>query len=361
MAKIALINDQHWGVRNDSDIFFEYQMQFYNNVFFPTMEERGIKILINGGDFTDRRKYINFKTLSRVRKEYVERLNALGVEQHNVIGNHDVFYKNTNTINSMSELFGNMPNCHIYDSPTELEIDGTKILLVPWINPENQEETYRLLTQSDARFVYGHLELKGFKMYANSIEAHGMDPDVFGRFEKVMSGHFHHKSQKRNITYLGAPCEYTWSDYNDPRGFHIFDTDTGELEYIKNPYRMFRKLYYNDDGLNPIEKQKMISELKSMGDHYKNRYVKLMVRKKNDPHLFERMIDTLYSFDPADLKIMEDVAFTDEDADSVNMAEDTLTVLNKHIDQMPDINDKYKGKLKELFGKLHIEAMELED
>lgn len=198
-------------------------------------------------------------------------------------------------------------------------------------------------------------------MYLGSIDAHGMDTSIFDKFEMVMSGHYHHKSSRGNIHYLGSPCEYTWSDYNDPRGFHIFDTDTLELEYIQNPYRMFRKIYYNDEGLDPLEKQKMVSSLKATGGQYTDRCLKLLVRKKHDPHLFERVVDALYSMNPADLKIIEDVAFADDTSDIVSLAEDTLTSLNNHVGQMPDLSDDHKDKLKKLFQELHSNALEMED
>lgn len=359
--KVAIITDQHWGVRNDSDVFFDYQMKFYDDVFFPTLKERGITTLINGGDFTDRRKYINYKTLNRMRTCYLQRLGEMGIVQHNVVGNHDTFFKNTNEINSMGELFKDIPNCNIYPKVSEIELDGLKIVLIPWINEANQEETINFLKETKTKVAIGHLELRGFQMYLGSIDAHGMDTSIFDKFEMVMSGHYHHKSSRGNIHYLGSPCEYTWSDYNDPRGFHIFDTDTLELEYIQNPYRMFRKIYYNDEGLDPLEKQKMVSSLKATGGQYTDRCLKLLVRKKHDPHLFERVVDALYSMNPADLKIIEDVAFADDTSDIVSLAEDTLTSLNNHVGQMPDLSDDHKDKLKKLFQELHSNALEMED
>ena len=41
--KIALLNDTHFGVRNDSEAFRKYQLRFYNEIFFPYLKEHNIK------------------------------------------------------------------------------------------------------------------------------------------------------------------------------------------------------------------------------------------------------------------------------------------------------------------------------
>ena len=48
--KIAILNDTHFGVRNDSEAFRNYQLKFYNEIFFPYIEKHNIKTLIHLGD-----------------------------------------------------------------------------------------------------------------------------------------------------------------------------------------------------------------------------------------------------------------------------------------------------------------------
>ncbi len=54
--KIALLNDTHFGCRNDSPAFIEYQNKFYNDLFFPYLQQYNIKTLVHLGDVVDRRK-----------------------------------------------------------------------------------------------------------------------------------------------------------------------------------------------------------------------------------------------------------------------------------------------------------------
>ena len=159
-----------------------------------------------------------------------------------------------------------------------------------------------------AEVVMGHLEMKGFELLKGNIATHGDDVGVYSKFDLVFSGHYHHKSSKGNIHYLGAFGEYTWSDYNDPRGFTIFDTNTREFEFVQNPYRMFHKVNY-DDGAQDFEFWKSYDY-----DKLKESYVKVIVINKQNPYLFDNVIDNLYKAGVSDISIVED--FTDTSFDT---------------------------------------------
>ena len=69
--KIALITDTHFGARGDSMLFYDYMMEFYNEVFFPYIDEKKINTVIHLGDVVDRRKFINFNVLHRFKKDFL--------------------------------------------------------------------------------------------------------------------------------------------------------------------------------------------------------------------------------------------------------------------------------------------------
>jgi DNA repair exonuclease SbcCD nuclease subunit len=225
--KIALINDTHFGVKNDSPLFLDHQQRFFEEIFFPYLDEHNIETVLDLGDTFDRRKYINFVTLNRAKQFFFEPMKSRGIDYHAVVGNHSVYYKNTNEINSMSLLLQEYENVSVYvHEPKELTFGSTRFIMVPWINRENQELCYRTLQTTSADIVLGHFEIAGFEMMRGMRCDHGMDKDIFSRFEAVYSGHFHHPSEYGNIRYLGAQYEMTWTDYAGRRGFSVIDTES---------------------------------------------------------------------------------------------------------------------------------------
>ena len=247
--KIALLNDTHFGCRNDSPAFMKYQNRFYEELFFPYLVDNNITTLIHLGDVVDRRKFINHNTAYNFKHKFWNRLDELNIDTHILLGNHDTYYKNTNEINAMDNL-SLSKDIKIYRKPETINFDGLDILFVPWIADDIMEESLHTIDSSQAEFVMGHLEIKGFEMHKGYFNEHGLEKNIFHRFEKVISGHFHKKSDDGQIYYLGAQYEMTWSDYMCPKGFHIFDTDTRELTRIPNPLRIHKKIIYDDEENN---------------------------------------------------------------------------------------------------------------
>lgn len=350
--KIALITDTHFGARNDSQAFAKFFYRFYTKVFFPYLDQHNIKTVVHLGDIVDRRKYINYTSAKLLRETLIKPLYKRGIQAHFLIGNHDTYFKNTNDINSLTELYSNnsYPNIKVYHKKPEMvEFDGCQILLTPWICSGNYEQSMEVINNTTAQVLFGHLELKGFEMYKGSINNHGFDSNVFSRFDVVCSGHFHHKSTVGNINYLGAPYEITWSDYDDPRGFHVFDTDTRTLEFIPNPITMFEKIHYDDSNTT------MELIVNQDFDQYKDKFVKVIIREKTNPYWFDMFIDKLEKAGPHNVQVVEDHLHLDleSDDDIVNEAEDTMTILSKYIDALDISTDKQlvESTIKELYAE----------
>ena len=96
--KIALINDTHWGARNDSPAFIDYFNRFYNEIFFPYLQQNNINTIVHLGDVVDRRKFINHNTAHNFKLNFWDKIDLLNIDTHVIIGNHDTYYKNTNEI-----------------------------------------------------------------------------------------------------------------------------------------------------------------------------------------------------------------------------------------------------------------------
>jgi len=355
---IGLIADTHYGIRNDSSVFYSYQSKS-NEFFLDEFKKRGVTNIIHLGDLFDRKKYINYITLNQCRLNFLNKIKTMGFTMDIIAGNHDIYHKNTHDVNSLRELIaGRYDNIDIYSVATVKNYDGLDILLIPWICDTNKDVALYKIQNTSASIAFGHLELNGFQMYKDTtLMDHGYDKKLFDGFDLIASGHFHHKSTVGNINYLGAAYEFVWSDFNDPRGVHVFDTNTRSLEFIQNPYSMFHMELYDDSDpeiINDLIKTKDYSYLKDA-------YVKMVVMKKNNPYLFDVLMDKIYAVSPTDITIVEDMTqFTDnEEENSVNESEDTLTILSKYIDglQMVVDPDKMKAHMREIY----MESIALEE
>ena len=346
--KIAIITDQHFGARKNSKLFHDYFLKSYEDIFFPTLIKEGITTIVDMGDTFDSRKGVDFVSLEWAKNNYYDKLAELGITIHTIIGNHTAYYKNTNDLTGVGLFLREYDNIKIYSEAEEVRIDKTKFLFVPWINSENQEKTFEVIEESDSPCVMGHLELNGFMATRGHFMEHGMDAHVFDKFDKVYSGHYHMRSNKENVFYLGNPYEMYWNDVNDRnRGFHLFDTDTLVHTPVNNPYQMFHNLYYEDTPHQMLDITK-----------YDKKILKVIVRKKSDPKQFEKYIDKLYSSNLAELKIVENFDFTEGEEFEADESEDTISLLNRYI-QESEV-DLDKSVITEILQDVYKEACEVE-
>ena len=357
--KISIITDQHFGSRNDSTHFLDYYDKFYKETFFPIIDSERIDTVLILGDTFDRRKYVNFYTLKRAREMFFDELHERNIEVYMLAGNHDTYFKNTNDVNSVDLLLREYNNINVIDSPQTIHLNYENVThdvcMIPWICPENYQQCLTEMKNTSATLCMGHFEIAGFAMHRGMPSQEGLDRGLFKRFDYTFSGHYHHKSDADSIYYLGNPYELTWQDYNDPRGFHLFDLSTRNLTFIHNPNVMFHRIVYDD-------KISSISDIMALSlGEYNSKYVKVVVVNKTNPYLFDQFMNKLYNVNPIDITIVED--FTDltesTEDDIINEAEDTITIINKFVDNVKEEhidNDKLKTLLKELY----VEALNLE-
>ena len=320
--KVAIITDQHFGARKNSKLFHDYFLKFYNEVFFPTLEKEGITTIIDMGDTFDSRKGIDFSALSWAKNNYYDRLRDMGVTVHTVVGNHTAYYKNTNEVNAVDLLLREYDNVIVYSEATEVKVDNLDVLFVPWINQDNEEQTLKLIDKTSCAVAMGHLELIGFRVHRGYVMDHGADAKVFDKFDRVYSGHYHTRSDNGKIYYLGNPYEMFWNDCKDTRGFHIFDTETLEHVPVNNPNRLFYIIYYEDDDYQTFDARE-----------YKDKIVKVIVRKKTNLKKFEKFVDKLYNVGVFELKVVENFQVEENENFEAFESEDTLSILNRYIEE----------------------------
>ena len=300
--KLAFLGDLHYGVRNDSEVFYNLQKQFFTEVFFPSLKENSVTNVIQVGDFFDRRQYINFKTLYYLKDYLPQLLLEYNIQMYVLIGNHDTALKSSNHINSPALLLADIPNITVLEDLCHLKLtendEEFNITVIPWINNNNYKESIEFIANSPHQYVTGHFELKGFEMHKGHVSESGMSADIFDRFIKVISGHYHTKSDKGNILYTGTPYELTWSDWNDKKGFWILDTLTHDINFIPNPNTIYHRIeYWNKDSKEYIK-------IEPPTDSVTGKYVKLICVKKDDEYMFEQYLKKLGKECPIDINVV---------------------------------------------------------
>tara|TARA_X000001382_G_C3158087_1_gene175266 strand:- start:315 stop:1373 length:1059 start_codon:yes stop_codon:yes gene_type:complete len=351
--KVAIITDTHYGGKNDNISFAAFQRKFYQDTFFPILRREGITTILHLGDVFDRRKYSNYNSLSLAKEMFFEP--ARDYDVHMLVGNHDCYYKNNNDVNSITLTCAEYDNITVYqDVPKVTSVGGADILFIPWIAPAHYAQSVDVISSAPADVAMGHLEINGNEVMPGLVCDHGLDRDLFKRYERVFSGHYHGQQDDGHIRYLGAPYEITWNDYNTAKGFHTYDTDTREFEFHQNPNKLFKKIFYDDT------KEDMLSMDLS---EYENTYVKIFVVNKTDFYTFDRFVESCYDIGNfLELKIVEDFSDLDPNAiadESLEEIEDTMSLLSKYVDEI-DSQALDKPKLNKLLKGLYIEAQEIE-
>jgi DNA repair exonuclease SbcCD nuclease subunit len=344
--KAVILNDTHFGYKADSPIVLEYFLSFFEEQLFPYLKENNIKTIFHLGDVFDRRKYVNFKTLNQVRQRFFEPLRDMGIKCIAICGNHDTYYRNNNKVNSLDELVSQYPNWEIYSEPTEIKLSDCCVALVPWINPENEEYAAQFISETTCSLLLGHLELYGFQSIRGVFVEQGYEPKHFDKFEYVLTGHYHIKSSRDNIHYLGTQYQMAFSDVWEEKGFHVFDFSNRTLSFVKNTKKLFYTLDYNEDSTETV-------------DHslFKDCYVKIFVKKRTKAPAFEKYLDKFYEAGVAELAITEEVS-TNPELVAVDVHKDTLQLLHEELKTIDDksidkkiltkiIDDAYNSALSE--------------
>jgi DNA repair exonuclease SbcCD nuclease subunit len=348
--KIALLNDIHFGTRDDSPIFHNHIERFFETEFFPRLVSEKINTIICLGDLFDKRKTINFFTLERTKKYFFDRLVELNIKLIILVGNHDVLYKSSNAINSPQLLLKDYGNISVFINPTKIELGNKTFDLIPWINKSNYQETIDFVNSSSSMVCFSHLELEGFIFQQGTIAKDGMSATIFNRYHSVLTGHYHSKSSKGNIHYLGSQYDLTWADYGEKKYWHIFDTDTFELTEVENPIKMFVKLHYSDDDAEFEEdlKQADFSDLK-------DRVVKVIIKTRSNPVLFDLFLTKVNQSGPFDVSVVDENLYASDGSSDIDiLVSDTHQIIKSSVEKIEVNIDK--NKLLTFLNTLYEEA-----
>jgi len=235
--KIALVADPHFGIKKGTDLFLENQIRYFCNEFVPYLIKNKITHIIFLGDMFDNRHFINVKVKDAVYKLFEEQLCQF--EIYILLGNHDTYYRSTNTIHSL-QFFKKFSNITVVDDVEKFEINNRQILMVSW-QPDMNAFVKRVAEKNIQRLdiCLGHFDISGFKLNKKKVSEDGLDSGLFfNNYTLTFSGHFHTRSKSKygeyEIIYIGAPYHLTRQDMGEKRGFCVLDLDTLHYRFVNS-------------------------------------------------------------------------------------------------------------------------------
>jgi DNA repair exonuclease SbcCD nuclease subunit len=254
--KLVWVTDEHFGVRNNDPFFLKKQLDWKKKQFLPYLKNNPVLRVVHGGDLFDNRKTTSSLILNEAFN-YLSDIASLRIKQFVLIGNHDVYYKDDNSISpvhivakSIKDCLVVHDDCAIYRSDDSVK-DKEKFLLVPWINPKNSEyllSRMKSFSEKEETIVMGHFEIDGCEVNGGRFVG-DLKQSFFHDFKQVVSGHFHCPSKSGNIWYTGNPFFFTWADCGQKKGFWSYDLDEKYWEFIENTDYVFFSYKSVDEAL----------------------------------------------------------------------------------------------------------------
>ena len=343
--KIAFLGDTHFGCRNSNQVIQRWQQKFFEKVFWPYIENNGIKTIIQTGDYFDNRKWINLQTMSFQKQIFVEKAAELGCVVHGIIGNHDIPLRHSLEMNSPQQILIE-DHINYYSKPTVLNFDGIDMTLIPWICKDNVDEINEVIKKGGDILV-GHLETQGAMLFPGRISHDGHKATDFNNWKEVISGHYHAQNKIANIHYIGIPYQLMWTDALVKQGFWIFDTTDRSWTFIENKLRFYHKLTWND-GCD--------YDLETINDAY----VKINIKKKTQFEEFEKFIDRVNFQSPFEVKILESFEeYNQENVKDIIKLSSTTDLIGDYIEDVATQNNK--ESIKKLMIEIYEEAMSIDE
>lgn len=339
--KYGLMTDIHFGMKKNSKIILDWQMEaFYKS--FRIFKENGVESIVILGDVFDNR--INNSTYIKhiFRTRFLDPLRRDFKNIYFIIGNHDMFYRNKRECNIIYELVGDRyDNVHVIEDITRID----NIVMIPWICKEYDIHTI-IRERKSGGIVLGHLEINGFRMTSGGkVCDDGLNASVFKGFDMVLSGHFHLREKIQNIQYLGTMIGLTWGEFHGEHGVHILDSTKEELEFYPLNINMFETMKFENKIYSPEE-----LEL------YRNKIVKILVDEGDDglfENLTSRLSDICFSYSKQYLSSKKEL-FKDEELEDIIIESDEDLLEDYIENQLPEyINEVV---FKKMFFKFYTIA-----
>ena len=250
-GNILVFTDQHFGIKGNAPSRQKVSAMAIKNILLA-IDKHNVENIIFCGDYFHQRNALTVDTLNiayRCLQALAKKCNV-----YMILGNHDLFNKNSTDVNSIN-IFRDNGNIHVIDSATEIELNKQKALFVPWLADLS---TFK---KEQFKFMFGHFEVSSKFLIAdyaqehsrsieatneivNSIDSNdilessgnqsniaekylGSFLDLVSKDGTIFAGHIHqHKEmlvKGRKFIFVGSPYEQNLGDIGSKCGYYIID------------------------------------------------------------------------------------------------------------------------------------------
>ena len=334
-----VIGDVHFGVKNNSIMWLEYQMKLFKNQIIPAIRDKNIDKVIFLGDLFDIRYSVNQQVGIEVKRLITEIIDQFNDKQFIFIaGNHDYYspLEEVSQYNAYALVFGNEyvkyhPNIKFVVKDPYLSDES---LFLPWYMTENPDHFDSLLYN----YKFGQ-EVKS--IFCHTDLAVWPGPRITAlRGCPVYSGHIHNImiDEDNKLYNLGSALAFNFADVDETKYLYIIENHI-VVEKIANATTPVFKRIWNEDIFTIT------------AEDCKDAFIQLCVSDSNlNKAQYQdqiRMLKTTYVDSSIKVKPIDDVEHK-----HVFSADGFSTNISQYIeDNMPEhLNDKYtliKERLKE--------------
>ena len=231
--RCLIVSDTHFGVRNSSYEWLDIMKDYFNNFFIPLLkrEAKPGDFVMHCGDVFDSRHSLNLLVMNEAMAIFEQIAEIMPIVI--ILGNHDIYRKESNEINS-AKILRWIPNITVLEEPTVMKVANNKLLLMPW--RKSVEDEIECVSAHEADYLFCHTDVKGLKFNKFTEIEHGMELMNMQKFKKVYSGHIHYAQLRKNFRMVGCPYQLTRSDINNEKGIWLVDFENDTETYFKNDY-----------------------------------------------------------------------------------------------------------------------------
>jgi len=219
LRKGAYLTDIHFGRKSNSTEHNQDCLD-YIEWFGRKVIEQECDYIAFLGDWNENRSSLNINTLNYAYQG-AKLIDEIGLPVYFVIGNHDLYYRNSRDVHSVIH-HDQFNNFNLIDTPTVVDDILGKVFFCPYLF----HEEYKELTEYLKIPIWaGHFEFKGFIVTGYNVKMPtGPDAKDFKGPKKIFSGHFHKRQRQGNVQYIGNcfPMDFGDVDDND-RGMMVYD------------------------------------------------------------------------------------------------------------------------------------------